>query len=93
MTSILFHTQIFNIQENIIYIPDFYILADVFFRILTSLQARFSHRSILIHELRTEEFHVFGGQKWGFELKYWQKLHCSGSIFQICQLDIPVILY
>ena len=47
----------------------------LFFRILMSWKARFSHRNISTPEVCTKEFQVLGGQKSCKELKYSKKIH------------------
>jgi len=69
MTGIIFHTGIFNPQEIVSYIPDVYALADILFSHFDEQENTFFHRSISIHELRTEEFRLFVDQKSCIELK------------------------
>ena len=68
MTSVIRHSQRLNCQYKVCYAHGF-MFQLIFFRILRSWKARFSHRSISPHEVWTKEVHVLGGRKSCKQLK------------------------
>jgi hypothetical protein len=70
-----------------------FMFQQIFFRILRSWKARFSHRSISHHKLYTKEFQLLGGQKSCKELKKSKKLQIRGvetSIMPIGNTNIHI---
>ena len=62
ISSIIFHTRGPNTQDNINYVLDLYVPMLFIFRILKCLKAHFSHLSISLYLLCTNDYRVFGGQ-------------------------------